>query len=298
MIQIIIGGVLILVAALFFQRRYLIIKTEKRVKELTLYLEKVNTGETSELFQIGEDEFSKLQDEMYKTVTQLYQTREMALRSKKNYAENLYNIAHQLKTPITAMNLSLQMLEENPSSNRLEQVRQQLARLTTLEESLLLLSRIDAGTLTFARKSVDVYTVLVLASDNLYPLAKEAGVTMEIPEGEPLSMSVDLEWTMESIINLMKNCLEHTPRGGKVYCSYEENSLYTRILIRDTGAGFAKEDLPHLFERFYRGAGEKEGLGIGLALSKAIIESQDGTITARNHEEGGACFEIHFYHSH
>ena len=97
-------------------------------------------------------------------------------------------------------------------------------------------------------------------------------------------------------MNLLKNCMEHTPSGGAVHCSYEQNPLYTQIRIRDTGAGFAAEDLPHLFERFYRGRDAKDGgIGIGLALSKAIIERQNGTITARNLPEGGACFEIRFY---
>ena len=97
-------------------------------------------------------------------------------------------------------------------------------------------------------------------------------------------------------MNLMKNALEHTPAGGVVRCVYEQNPLYTQIVITDTGSGFDREDLPWLFERFYRGKhAKKGGIGIGLALSKAIIESQNGIITARNLPEGGACFEIRFY---
>ncbi len=106
----------------------------------------------------------------------------------------------------------------------------------------------------------------------------------------------DMEWTMEAIMNILKDCMEHTPSGGTVHCSYEQNPLYTQIRIWDTGAGFAKEDIPHLFERFYRGRKMKgDGIGIGLALSKAIIEEQNGTITARNLINAGACFEIRFY---
>lgn len=97
-------------------------------------------------------------------------------------------------------------------------------------------------------------------------------------------------------MNLLKNCMEHTPAGGTVHCSYEQNLLYTQIRIWDTGTGFAKEDIPHLFERFYRGHNIKRGgIGIGLSLSKAIIESQNGTISAQNLVDGGACFEIRLY---
>jgi len=110
-----------------------------------------------------------------------------------------------------------------------------------------------------------------------------------------MSVIADLDWTMEAMMNLMKNCMEHNP-GGTVSCSYAKNPLYTEILIWDQGEGFAEEDIPHLFERFYRGKNAGEGgIGIGLALSKEIIERQNGTIRAKNKPEGGALFEIHFY---
>ena len=96
-------------------------------------------------------------------------------------------------------------------------------------------------------------------------------------------------------MNLMKNCMEHNP-GGTVHCSYGKNPLYTEILIWDDGEGFAKEDIPHIFERFYRGKNAGEGgIGIGLALSKEVIERQNGTIQAKNKPDGGALFEIRFY---
>ena len=106
----------------------------------------------------------------------------------------------------------------------------------------------------------------------------------------------DKDWTMEAFCNLMKNCVEHTPEGGTVFCEYSQNPLYTEVRIWDNGNGFAEEDLPYLFQRFYRGKNASgTGIGIGLALSKAIVELQNGTITARNLHGGGACFEIRFY---
>ncbi|MDE7067477.1 MAG: sensor histidine kinase, partial [Schaedlerella arabinosiphila] len=110
-----------------------------------------------------------------------------------------------------------------------------------------------------------------------------------------MMITADLDWTMEAIMNLMKNCMEHSD-GGTVRCSYAQNPLYTEILIWDDGEGFAKEDLPHLFERFYRGQNAGEGgIGIGLALAKEMIERQNGTIRAKNRLDGGALFEIRFY---
>lgn len=284
------GGVLFLLTVLFWRS-----KDVARIRALTDYLEKVNIGNGGILLPDGEDDFSKLQDEIYKTVTELYQTREAAVEAQRNFADNLYNIAHQIKTPITSISLSAQMMQED-SSGHLEQIRQQTVRLTHLEEALLLLSRIDAGILPLEKKEVDIFTLLMLATDNLQELFAQAEVAVQIPEAGEIVVLADMEWTMEAIMNLLKNCMEHTPPGGCVHCSYEQNPLYTQIRIWDTGAGFAKEDLPHLFERFYRGRdAQKGGIGIGLALSKAILESQNGTVSALNLPEGGACFEVRIY---
>ncbi len=285
------GGALFLFAFVYWHK-----KSAARIGALTNYLEKVNTGGQGLLLAAEEDEFSRLQDEIYKTITTLYQTRDAALKEKSNYADNLSNIAHQLKTPITAISLSVQMMKEHPSSDYSEQIRRQLSRLTHLEEALLLLSRIDAGTLVMKQAVIDVFTLLTLASDNLQELFIQNGVSIDVPEAGEIDIIVDLDWTMEAIMNLMKNCMEHTKAGTTVHCSYEKNPLYVQIRIWDEGHGFAKDELPHLFERFYRGKnGDASGIGIGLSLSKAIIEMQNGIIRAFNLHEGGACFEIRFY---
>ena len=282
-------------------------KTEaKRIEALSDYLEQVNIGKAVVLSASGEDIFSKLEDEIYKTVTFLYQTKDAAVQAKNDFAENLSNIAHQIKTPITAISLSLQTLSEIPMKNeyekdKIEQIKKQLIRLIHLEESLLILSRLDAGALTFQKEDVDVFTVLVLAADNLQELFVDSGTSIDIPELGEMVIRADLDWTMEAIMNVMKNCMEHN-MGGTVHCSYRQNPLYTEILIWDEGDGFAKEDIPHLFKRFYRGQNasvgdniHNSGIGIGLALSKEILEHQNGTIRAKNLPNGGACFEIRLY---
>lgn len=285
------GGSIFLFTFVYWRK-----KSAARIKALTNYLEKVNSGSQGLLLDTSEDEFSRLQDEIYKTITTLYQTRDTALEEKRNYADNLSNIAHQLKTPITAISLSVQMMGEHPSSDYSGQIRRQLNRLTHLEEALLLLSRIDAGTLVMKQAAVDVFTLLTLASDNLQELFMQNGVLIDVPEAGRIDIIADLDWTMEAIMNLMKNCMEHTKAGTAVHCSYEKNPLYVQIRIWDEGHGFVKEELPHLFERFYRGKnGDASGIGIGLSLSKAIIEMQNGIIRAFNLHEGGACFEIRFY---
>ena len=284
------GILLFIVTFLYRNKREAI-----RIRNLAEYLEQVNTGRAAILSASGEDDFSKLEDEIYKTVTFLYQTKDKAIQAKNDFAENLSNIAHQLKTPITAISLSVQMMKQNMDHKHLEQIEKQLLRLTHLEDALLLLSRIDAGTLRLQRDEVDVFTLLVLAADNLQELFVSSRAAVDIPEQGEMLVTADLDWTMEAVMNLMKNCMEHNP-GGTIHCSCAQNPLYTEIQIWDDGEGFAKEDIPHLFERFYRGKNACEGgIGIGLALSKEMIERQNGTIRAKNKPEGGALFEIRFY---
>lgn len=270
-------------------------RTRRRVQALTAYLEQANVGNAPVLSALGEDELSKLEDQIYKTVTYLYQTREEAVRTKNEFARNLSNIAHQIKTPITAISLCVQAMEGDENRAEREQILKQLKRLMHLEEALLLLARLDAGTLVLKGEETDVYTLLTLAADNLYEICAQSKVSIDIPELGEMIVKVDLDWTMEALMNLMKNCVEHNA-GGCVRCFYEQNPLYTEIRIEDEGAGFDREDLPHLFERFYRGKNAGEGgIGIGLSLAKELIERQNGAIRAKNLPEGGACFEIRFY---
>lgn len=271
-------------------------RSRKRIAELTDYLEQVNLGTGGTIIQTQEDDFSHLQDEIYKTVTMLYQTKESAITARKRFAENLENIAHQLKTPITAAFLSLQLMKNNTPGNYTKQIEKQLKQLNRLEESLLTLSKIDAGTLSLNYTKVDIYTALNLAADNLNDLLRKENIFVEIPDKGCIEFSGDLEWTMEALINLLKNCMEHSKPGGSIHCDYTGNPLYAEILIWDEGTGFDPEDIPHLFERFYRGKrAVGKGIGIGLALARSVFELQNGTITARNLQTGGACFEVRVY---
>ncbi len=287
----ILTGLLLFISTFLYRNKM----ENMRIRALAEYLEQVNTGKAAILSASGEDDFSRLEDEIYKTVTYLYQTKDSAVQAKNDFAENLSNIAHQIKTPITAISLSVQIMKQSIDNRHLEQVEKQFLRLTHLEEALLVLSRIDAGTLHLQRDEVDVFTLLVLAADNLQELFASSRTSVHIPEQGEMLVTADLDWTMEAVMNLMKNCMEHSS-GGMIHCSYAQNPLYTEILIWDDGEGFAKEDIPHLFERFYRGQNASEGgIGIGLALSKEMIERQNGTIRAQNRPDGGALFEIRFY---
>lgn len=285
------GSALLLAGARYAGAR----KYRAGIEALTAYLERVNAGEVGVLVQGRETAFSRLQDELYKTVTALHQTRDAATEAKARFAANLANIAHQLKTPLTAISLSVQLWEQDHGAPYAQQIRQQLDRLLYLEEKLLVLSRIDAGTLPLEKRTVDLYTAVMLAADQLDELFAQAGVSADIPEMEGLEFQGDPEWTREAVMNLLKNCLEHSPPGGCVHCAGEQNPLYAGLRIWDEGPGFAREDLPRLFERFYCGREAKGGTGLGLAFARELIELQNGSLTARNLPGGGACFELRLY---
>ena len=269
---------------------------QRRIEELTNYLECVNIGKFNRIIQSKEDGFSQLEDEIYKTVTTLRQTRDTAVKTKENYADNLANIAHQLKTKITTLSLALQLSKKSDSAMYVQQMESQLESLSWLEEALLTLSKIDAGVLQLECSKVDVYTALTLAAENLSELLVENEVSVSIPDKGCIEIDGDMEWTMEAFINVIKNCIEHSAPGSIIHCDYSANPLYVEVLIWDEGKGFTEEDIPHLFERFFKGKDTSEkGIGIGLSLARSIFEMQNGNITARNMSEGGACFEIRVY---
>ncbi|WP_189027449.1 sensor histidine kinase [Paenibacillus albidus] len=273
---------------------------EARVAGLTSYLYSINQGMDRVLPRTGEDEYSFLEDELYKTVVELRQTRELALQGRQILADNLADIAHQIKTPLTSVSLMTELLADNIRNSEdglyVENIHNQLGRLERLVSSLLTLSRLDAGTLEVQRYPVDVYAMLTSAAEPLVEVMERRKQTLILQSTPAASYLGDFHWSTEAMLNLLKNCSEHTPAGGIVTLSYEQTALYTKIVVEDTGTGFAPEDIPHLFERFYRGKNaRKDSVGIGLALAKSLIEKQNGRIRAEERAEGGARFVVKWY---
>lgn len=280
-------------AALFF---FLKSKTKSRIHSLTEYLIRINLKKEAPLLAHTEDDFSMLEDEIYKTVTELKTTKEAALQERQNFADSLANIAHQIKTPLTSISLSLQRPASESISTEHSRLREQLTKISRLTDALLTVSRIDAGALMLKQEYVDVYTMLELAIESLAEQIHQKNISVSLPYHADVSFVGDLGWSVEIFINLIKNCIEHTPFFGKLTFSYEKNPLYTEIILTDSGSGFNKQELPHLFRRFYCGKQTTaSGTGIGLSIAKSIIELQNGLISADNHPDGGARFLIRFY---
>lgn len=274
-----------------WQRRRL----HSQLQRLITQLEAARAGGPQPLWgaeSTAEGPLACLADELGKTVTELARTRAEAVSMRNTFADHLANIAHQLKTPLTA--LSLQVQAADGACRRA--MAPQLARLSRLAESLLLLARLDAGALPLRPAPADLFTLLMMAADQLQPLAAARGVTLDVQELPALTVYADHDWTVEAFLNLFKNCVEHAPAGSAVRCRCIENPLYTEICIQDEGPGFAPKDLPRLFERFYRGANARpDSAGIGLSIAKELLERQNATVSATNAPAGGGMFVVRFY---
>lgn len=272
-------------------------KRGKRIAAMAQYLTAV-LEKRERILVREEDEFSQLEDEIYKTVSELNLTREQAIEERQTLADNLADIAHQIKTPLTSMRLLTELLSgQSPKDTAcLERLNAQTERLETLVSALLTLSRLDAGAVQLRYEKVLLYDIVLRAAEPIDAQLCSRGIDLEVNVPQDISLSLDAMWTAEALLNVLKNCAEHTPSGGKITVCASQNPIYTTLTITDSGLGFAKEDLPHLFERFYQGKQRKTGgIGIGLSLTKAILHTQNAEIHADCALAGGAQFTIQFY---
>lgn len=296
------AGILVLASAAALGTVFLVF-TKARYKSIAKLSEQIDLvlHNSDHLFigETNEGELSILQSEITKMTLRIREQNDALKREKEHLAESMADIAHQLRTPLTSVNLILSLLENSPDEKErkamIRETKELFVQMDWLLASLLKLSRLDAGIVVFQRKKIDVHDLI---SSALHPFLISMdlhNITLQTDVPKEILIQGDSSWLSEAIQNILKNCLESAGDDGKIVIACQDNPLFTEITIRDSGAGFAKEDLPHLFDRFYRGKhAEATGYGIGLALCKTIITRQGGTITAKNHPQGGAVFSIRF----
>ena len=263
----------------------------REVDKLADYLVQVTQGDYSlNLRDNVEGELSILKSEIYKVTVMLNEQAATLRQEKVSLADALSDISHQLKTPLTSMFVMTDLLcGDLPEAKRAEftgKLRSQLERIQWLVTSLLKLSKLDAGTVVFRKDLTSANRVVQSASEPLQILMelKSQSLVVNCPEFE---FYCDLNWTVEALVNILKNCVEHTPKGGEIRINCINNPLYTEITVEDSGAGIDKSDLPYIFNRFYKGknAGD-DSVGIGLAMAKSIVVSQGGSIDVRSSSVG------------
>ena len=231
-----------------------------------------------------EGDLAVLRNELAKMVAALRTATERLDAEKNALADALADVSHQIRTPLTAMGLLIGTAERTSDEaeriRALHELETLVSRVGWLVTALLKLAKADAGAIRVQARPVDA--------------ARLVRVACETQVDEGASFNGDAAWSAEALGNILKNCMEHTPAGGCVRVQASEDAVAFRLSVADTGPGIAAEDLPRLFERFYRGAGS-EGFGIGLALAQALVTAQGGTLRAGNDREtGGARFDLTF----
>ncbi|SDA77776.1 Signal transduction histidine kinase [Butyrivibrio sp. INlla18] len=288
------GALILAINIIFTKRRY------SEIEKLNSYLEKVLSGDYApEILDQKEGELSILKTNIYKATTTLKYQKELLTEDKVRLANAIADISHQLKTPLTSMMVMNDLLEtEEDQSKRKEFLKtqsDQLDRMNWLIQTLLKLSKIDAGTITMKKEEV---TAMSLVKEVMKPFEIQMelkGIKYSSFDSD-MKLSCDKNWTIEAIQNIVKNCIEHMEENDELTINAEETNIYKQIIVSDTGCGIAEQDLPHIFERFYKGKNAgKDSVGIGLALAKTLISSQRGDILVESTEGVGTTFYVRFF---
>lgn len=299
------GGAFLLLLTLFFvvMRRHFdkVIRFRERVKQ------NASGHKDLQFDDFTEGEFSILQDEIRKMTVAHFRQQEELLRQqeelqneKQMLTEALENIMHQIKTPLFAIETTArlqfaQTLDAQEQKNYAQRIMRRQAQISRLVTLLLKMARMDAGVMEYHKADVPAKALFhEVCKDDLDVWMELNGIELETDIPDDLTLYVDKDLFKEAMSNIIKNCIEHMPDGGKIFVRVTDDPVYTEIVIRDTGTGIEPESLPHLFERFFHGKEYKpDSIGIGLPFVKDVLAAHNSsTITAGNHPDGGAVFSI------
>lgn len=289
---------LMIVRILFSQKR------KREITSLINYLEKVqNSLEMPKFNSFREGELGILESEIYKLVVLLKEQSSKDLKEKNYLSDMLSDISHQIKTPLTSITIMTDLLrDENlPDEKRqefVEKIEIQVNKINWLVKNLLIISQLEAQVIKFKPEKQELLGLLEKSCEPVEALAdlRDVQLSVNVIE-EEVNICVDPNWSQEALTNIIKNCVEHTEKGGYVKVAYSQNNLATTITIEDNGSGIKAEDLPHIFERFYKSKNNNNtnSVGIGLFMAKQIIMRQNGNISVESTEGQGTTFTIKIY---
>lgn len=276
---------------------------KKQTMDIAKRIERINLGDYSlQIDRNSEDELSLLDNQIYRTAIKFREQAENSNKDKENLQKSLSDISHQLKTPLTSIIVMVDNIlddDDMPLEIRrefLNDIKHNTNTISFLVQSLLKLSKLDAEAVKFRYEQVEVKSIVDECIKNTAVMAEILGVRLET-ECNNIILDCDRKWLCEAITNIIKNCIEHS-HNGNIKITAEQNKLYTKISIKDNGSGIDKEDLPHIFERFYKGKNSSDdSVGIGLSLAKTIIEKQGGYISVSSELNKGSEFVIKFFNN-
>lgn len=276
---------------------------KKQTMDIAKRIERINLGDYSlQIDENSEDELSLLDNQIYRTTVKFREQAENSRKDKENLQKSLSDISHQLKTPLTSIIVMVENIlddDDMPLEIRrefLNDIKHNTNTISFLVQSLLKLSKLDAEAVKFRYEQVEVKSIVDECIKNTAVMAEILGVRLET-DCNDIILNCDRKWLCEAITNIIKNCIEHS-QNGNIKITADQNKLYTKISIKDNGSGITKEDLPHIFERFYKGKNSSDdSVGIGLSLAKTIIEKQGGYISVSSELNKGSEFVIKFFNN-
>lgn len=277
---------------------------KQQTMEIAKRIERINLGDYSlQIDRNSEDELSLLDNQIYRTAVKFREQAENSNKDKENLQKSLSDISHQLKTPLTSIIVMVDNILDDdnmPLEIRrefLSDIKHNTSTVSFLVQSLLTLSKLDAEAIRFKYADVDVKNIIDECIKNTAVMAEICNVSVETLCDDTYKLNCDKKWLCEAVTNIIKNCIEHS-QNGNIKITADQNKLYTKISIKDNGSGITKEDLPHIFERFYKGKNSSDdSVGIGLSLAKTIIEKQGGYISVSSELNKGSEFVIKFFNN-
>ena len=280
---------------------YFFIKIYRDIKDMTDYVYHSSEGREYQMKNKNQEgQMGLLKTELMKMTTVLKEKVALLHSEKIFLNDTISDISHQLKTPMTSLMLLTDLmyndLDKEKKIEFLDRTNAQLSRMDWLIKSMLKLSKLEAKVIDFKTEKVNINELIRRSISPLSVPMELKNISLNINGNKEASYIGDIEWSSEALGNIIKNCIEHTKEGGNLDISYEENPIYSEIVIKDNGEGIDKEDIPNIFKRFYKGKNSKsDSVGIGLAMAKSIIESQNGDIYVKSEKNKGTEFHITFH---
>lgn len=279
-----------------------VITQEKKIAEINEYIKQINNK--NYILKIEENdngELSKLRNELYKTTVLLKETAEISEKEKENLSTAIADISHQLKTPLTSIRIMLDNIQDDPDMEKevredfLIEISKQIDWISSLVVALLKIAKFDAGTIKMENNEINAKNLIDNIVSNLAILMKLKNIEIITNVDEKATFIADYKWQQEALTNILKNAIEHSKHNSRIYITVENTNLFLKIIIKDEGSGIDKEDLKHIFQRFYKAKNSSENsIGIGLPLAKAIIEQSNGYIKVETKYGEGTSFEVKY----
>lgn len=279
------------------------LESDKEIDKIIRLLEKINHKNYElNIDELSEDKLSILREEIYKTTIMLKENADNSLKDKINIKNSLQDISHQLKTPLTSIDIMLDNISDDPNMKTevreefIRHIKREMASITFLVQAILKLSRFESNTITFYPKEVSVQKIIDAVISNVSNLSDLKNICIVVDNRCKNKIKCDFKWQVEALTNILKNAIEYSYNDNKVIFECDDNNLYTEFRIKDFGKGMSTEDIVNIFKRFYKGKNAgKDSIGIGLSLSKAIIEKDNGQIVVESKKEKGTTFIIKYF---